>query len=120
MARPTHTNTHKHTHPMSRILNGCKRLPKVQQNFSCDRKGSTCIGIFNIYLNICTGIAYVIDKVTGQCWIRNITLQDYDNRDIDSTHVRLRTPAEFFDLDRGNYSYVGQVGGFDNLIKRST
>ncbi|GFS08307.1 EF-hand domain-containing protein D1 [Elysia marginata] len=55
-----------------------------------------------------SGVAYIIDKVTGQCWTSTIKLQDYDNRDINGTHVRLRTPSEFFDLDRSNYSYVGQ------------
>ncbi|GFO37062.1 EF-hand domain-containing protein d1 [Plakobranchus ocellatus] len=55
-----------------------------------------------------SGVAYIIDKVTGQCWTSTIKLDDYDNRDIDSTRVRLRTPSEFFDLDRSNYSYVGQ------------
>ncbi|KAK7096164.1 hypothetical protein V1264_005495 [Littorina saxatilis] len=53
-----------------------------------------------------TGVAYVIDVLRANCTVQMIGEHAFDNINVDATHVRLRNPNEFLDLNH-NYVYQG-------------
>ncbi|KAK7497756.1 hypothetical protein BaRGS_00010890 [Batillaria attramentaria] len=53
-----------------------------------------------------TGVAYVIDKVLGNCTVTPISNLGFDAQSTSAANVRMRTKEEFFDLNT-KYTYTG-------------
>ena len=54
------------------------------------------------------GVAYVTDRMYGNCTAKKIELT-FDDRNVDRNHVSMRNPAQFFYFDVINYTYEGVV-----------
>ncbi|XP_052234282.1 uncharacterized protein LOC127846917 [Dreissena polymorpha] len=55
-----------------------------------------------------TGVAYITDRKRGNCTAVPIESLMFDVKNVDGSHVRIRTSKEFFYFDNTNYIYEGQ------------
>ncbi|XP_052234283.1 uncharacterized protein LOC127846918 [Dreissena polymorpha] len=55
-----------------------------------------------------TGVAYITDRKRGNCTAVPIESLMFDVKNVDGSHVRIRTSKEFFYFDNTTYIYEGQ------------
>lgn len=79
-------------------------LNLVQYDLSSSQFGPNPVTVIHDFN---TGVAYIVDKVTGQCQTNPISSDSFDVTKVDAQTVRIRTAREFYYFDRASYTYEG-------------